>query len=256
MAQLAMLIDLSRCLGCQACVIACKAGRELLPGERWIEIREVVVGRFPDLRGAFVPRRCFHCAEAACVQVCPTGALYKQDGFTMVDFNRCSGCGYCVEVCPFNVPRIVDGRVSKCATCLDLMEAGQEPWCVQTCPAGALQCGPREEILAEARARAAALQERYPGAQVYGETQMGGLGVILVLTEPPEVLGLPPRPQPPPITTWKSGIQPLSLGAIFLSALTSGIAFFIARRRHLEEKNGAAASSDEAQATHHPDRKE
>ncbi len=256
MAQLAMLIDLSRCLGCQACVIACKAGRELLPGERWIEIREVVVGRFPDLRGAFVPHRCFHCAEAACVQVCPTGALYKRDGFTMVDFGRCSGCGYCAEVCPFHVPRIVDGRVSKCATCLDLIQAGQEPWCVQTCPAGALQCGPREEILAEAQARAVALRERYPNAQVYGETQMGGLGVILVLTEPPEVLGLPPRPQPLPITVWKGGIQPLSLGAIFLSALTSGIAFFIARRRHLEEKNGAFARSGKAQASHHPNRKE
>lgn len=243
MARLAMLIDLSRCLGCQACVIACKAGRELPPGERWIEIREVVVGRFPELRGAFVPHRCFHCAEAACVQVCPTRALYKKDGFTVVDFERCTGCGYCAEVCPFGVPRIVDGRVSKCASCLDLVQIGWEPWCVQTCPAGALQCGPREEILTEARTRVAALRDRYPNAQIYGETQMGGLGVILILTEPPEVLGLPPQPQMPPLALWKGGAQPLSLGVLVLSVITSGIAFFIARRRHLEE-NGARKGSE------------
>ncbi|HXF70168.1 MAG TPA: 4Fe-4S dicluster domain-containing protein [Thermoflexus sp.] len=253
MAQLAMLIDTSRCLGCQACVIACKAGRELLPGERWIEIREVVWGRFPELRGAFVPHRCLHCTDAACVAVCPTRALYKQDGFTLVDFERCSGCGYCVEVCPFGVPRIVDGRVSKCASCIDLVRSGREPWCVQTCPAGALQCGPREEILAEARARVAALRDRYPDAQIYGETQMGGLGAILILTAPPEVLGLPAQPKAPPLALWKGGVQPLSLGALALSLLTSGIAFFIARRRHLEERqtgagnNGSVSQPREAQ---------
>ncbi|WP_448601139.1 4Fe-4S dicluster domain-containing protein [Thermoflexus hugenholtzii] len=239
MTRLAMLIDLSRCLGCQACVIACKAGRELAPGERWVEIREVVWGRYPELHGAFVPHRCFHCAEAACVQVCPTGALYKRDGFTLVDFDRCSGCGYCVEVCPYKVPRLVDGRVSKCASCLDLVQRGEEPWCVRTCPAGALQCGTREEILAEARARVAALKDRYPEAQVYGETQMGGLGVIIVLPAPPETLGLPAQPQIPPLAIWKGGVQPLSLGALALSVLTSGIAFFIARRRHLEEKQNS-----------------
>lgn len=117
---------------------------------------------------------------------------------------------------------------------------GGEPWCVQTCPAGALRCGPREEILAEARARAAALRERYPNAQIYGDTQMGGLGVILVLTEPPEHLGLPPQPQSPPLTLWKGVAQPLSLGSIVLSALVSGLAFLIARRRHLEEKNNSS----------------
>ncbi len=244
MAQMAMLIDTSRCLGCQACVIACKAGRELLPGERWVEIREVVIGRFPELRGAFIPHRCFHCRNAPCVQVCPTGALYKQDGLTLVNFDRCSGCGYCVEVCPFGVPKIIDGRVSKCPSCIDLFQMGQEPWCLQTCPADVMVCGPREKLLAEARARVAALRERYPNAQIYGDTQMGGLAIFLILTEPPEVLGLPPQPQVPPLAIWKNGVQPLSLGALVLSVVTSGIAFFIARRRHLEEKNGAIRVSE------------
>jgi len=89
----------------------------------------------------------------------------------------------------------------------------------------------------------AALRDRYPNAQIYGETQMGGLGVILILTEPPEVLGLPPQPQMPPLALWKGGAQPLSLGVLVLSVITSGIAFFIARRRHLEE-NGARKGSE------------
>jgi formate dehydrogenase iron-sulfur subunit len=85
----------------------------------------------------------------------------------------------------------------------------------------------------------AALRDRYPEAQIYGETQMGGLGVIMVLPTPPETLGLPAQPQVPPLALWKGGAQPLSLGALALSVLTSGIAFFIARRRHLEEKRNS-----------------
>ncbi len=138
--------------------------------------------------------RCYHCTDAACVAVCPTGALYKEEGMTRLDRAKCSGCTYCVDACPFDVPVMVDDRSSKCDACNAVVKAGGTPWCVKTCPSNALMYGAREEILAEAHQRVAALQGRYPKARVYGETEAGGLGVIMVLPDDPEVLDLPAKP--------------------------------------------------------------
>jgi formate dehydrogenase iron-sulfur subunit len=242
MARMAILLDTDRCVGCEACVVACHAGRELAAGQMYSQVREVVFGRLPDLRGAFVHQRCFHCAEAACVAVCPTGALRKQDGLTAVDADLCSGCGYCVDACPYGVPRLVGGIVSKCTGCLDLVQEGKEPWCVQTCPSDALQIGPRDELLAEARRRVAALKGRHPDAQVYGEEQLGGLGLLLVLTEKPAVLGLLDNPTiPVELRLWQDAAQPATLGLTGAALAASGLAFIIARRAHRQELRERAA---------------
>ncbi len=257
MAPNAILLDLDRCVGCEACVVACKTGRELVDGQSHSQVREVVYGRLPDLRGAFVHQRCFHCADAACVAVCPTGALAKQDGLTAVAPELCSGCGYCVEACPFDVPHLVNGRVSKCTGCLDLAADGQAPWCVQTCPSHALEIGPRDEMLAEARRRAAALKARHPDAQVYGEGQLGGLGLLLVITEKPAVLGLLENPAvPPAIKLWQDVVQPASAGLTGIALAAGGLAFIIARRAHLKELREqaarASAGADSAAAADGP----
>lgn len=235
MAQ-AFLLDLGRCIGCQACVVSCKTGNELPEGTQYIRILEQVRGTFPDLAGGFDNHRCYHCADAACVSVCPTGALFKEEGLTRLNRDACSGCGYCVESCPYGVPEMVDGRSSKCDACAATTKAGGDPWCVTTCPSRALMYGDRDEILAEANARVAVMRERYPRAQVYGETQAGGLGVIMVVPDDPEVLDLPLRPDPPLVSrAWQKVVQP---GAIALTGATiaaAGVAAVIARRNHMAE---------------------
>ncbi len=236
MALNAYLLDLGRCVGCQACTVACKTGNELPAGIQYIEITERTQGTFPNLQGSIHHRRCMHCADAACVKVCPTGALYKEDGMTRLDRSRCSGCTYCVDACPFDVPQMVGGLSSKCDACLAATKAGGQPWCVKTCPSGALMYGERETILAEAKSRAAALRLRYPNARVYGETEAGGLGVIMVLPDEPEALGLPANPATPmTVRVWQETVQPLSLGLTGLSVLFTGLAAIIARRNHLRE---------------------
>jgi len=236
MADTAFLLDLGRCIGCQACVVACKTGNELGSGQQFIQLIEQTRGTFPDLEGGFKNHRCFHCIDAACVAVCPTGALFKEGAMTRLNRADCSGCGYCVESCPFGVPTIFEGLSSKCDGCSDTVRAGGEPWCVITCPSRALAWGERDDMIAMARDRASQLRKRYPRAQVYGETEAGGLGVLVVLPDDPDVLDLPVDPQAPAIArVWQSVVQPVAVGVSAATAVAAGIGAVIARRNHMSE---------------------
>lgn len=198
MTTYAFLLDIGRCIGCQGCVAACKTGNELPEGRRYIRITEQTRGIFPDLAGSFDNHRCYHCADAACVDVCPADAMYKEDGLTRLNRDECIRCRRCVKACPYGVPVMAeDRRSSKCDGCAALVKAGGTPWCVKTCPSHALLYGERDEILAEAHIRAEALKLRYPNAQVYGEYEFGGLGVIMVLPDSPETLEIPLDPDLP-----------------------------------------------------------
>lgn len=233
----AFSIDLDRCIGCQACVVACHAGNELGAGEAYIAVHDIVRGQSPDFWGSFAHQRCFHCAEAPCVGVCPTGTLSKWNGLTVVATEKCSACGYCTDACPFHVPHIYNNHVSKCRACLEAVQDGQLPWCAETCPSHAIRFGEREAILAEAKGRAAALQPRYPKAQVYGETQLGGLGLLMVLLDEPAAYGLPENPVIPAAqTVWQTAVQPASAGLSALAAGVMGLMFLFARRQHAREK--------------------
>ena len=136
-----------------------------------------------------------------------------------------------------------------------VVKAGGTPWCVKTCPSRALMYGERDEILAEARARVEGIKARYPKARVYGETEAGGLGVIMVLPDDPEVLDLPGNPSvPPTMALWQKIVQPASMGITGLSIAVTGIAAVIARRNHMQEvkqfhAQHVAAEEAAAQAT-------
>lgn len=147
MTRYAMAIDLKRCIGCQACVVACKAENEVPAGHYRLRMRETVVGEFPTLQGEFRLEQCFHCENAPCVQVCPTGATFQtEDGLVLVDSSKCTGCKACVTACPYNMRYVhPNGYVDKCTFCNHRLEQGQMPACVETCPTGARVFGDLDE---------------------------------------------------------------------------------------------------------------
>jgi formate dehydrogenase iron-sulfur subunit len=235
-ARYAFSIDLDRCIGCQACVVACRTGNEIPSGETFITVTDLLRKRENSLWGSFAHHRCFHCGAAPCVSVCPTGTLSKWNGITAVEAERCSGCGYCTDACPFKVPHVRDNQVEKCLGCLDQVKDGQTPWCVQTCPNQAIGFGERDAILAEAHTRVDGLRARYPDAQVYGESQLGGLGLILVLLDRPTVYGLPERPKTPAVLEAWQAVQPAATGLTAAAAVAMGLMFVVAWRRHVREQ--------------------
>jgi formate dehydrogenase iron-sulfur subunit len=164
---------------------------------------------------------CKHCTHAACLDVCPTGSLFRTEfGTVVVQEDICNGCGYCVPACPFGVldkrhiasdanvghkPDLAaglgkkeDGRVWKCTLCYDRLKGGHEPACAKACPTKSIQFGPLDELRERADARLAKLHaEDWNGAQLYGRDPgdgVGGFGAFFLLLDDPEVYGLPPDP--------------------------------------------------------------
>jgi len=144
---------------------------------------------------------CKHCTHAACLDVCPTGALFRTEfGTVVVQEDICNGCGYCVPACPYGVidQRPDDGRVWKCTLCYDRLGAGQEPACAKACPTDSIQFGDLDELRERADARLAQLQDAgVADARLYGEDPddgVGGTGAFFLLLDEPEVYGLPPDP--------------------------------------------------------------
>jgi formate dehydrogenase iron-sulfur subunit len=144
---------------------------------------------------------CKHCTHAACLEVCPTGALFRTEFDTVVvQEDVCNGCGYCIPACPFGVldPREGDGRAWKCTLCYDRLKDDKEPACAQACPTDSIQFGELDELRARADRRLRQLADAgAEGAQLYlADTQdgIGGAGAFFLLLDDPEVYGLPPDP--------------------------------------------------------------
>ena len=147
---------------------------------------------------------CKHCTESACLDVCPSGALFRTEfGTVVVQDDVCNGCGYCVPACPFGViaRREEDGQAHKCTLCYDRLSVGMEPPCAKACPTQSIQFGPLEELRERARLRVEDLHAAgQDTAQLYLDDPadgIGGGGAFFLLLDEPEVYGLPPDPRVP-----------------------------------------------------------
>ncbi|MER6130296.1 4Fe-4S dicluster domain-containing protein [Streptomyces sp. NPDC001795] len=154
-----------------------------------------------ELRWLMSSDVCKHCTHAACLDVCPTGSLFRTEfGTVVVQEDICNGCGYCVSACPYGVidQRRGDGRAWKCTLCYDRLGAGMEPACAKACPTDSIQFGPLDELRERAAGRVAQLHAAgVPEARLYGDSPddgVGGDGAFFLLLDEPEVYGLPPDP--------------------------------------------------------------
>ncbi|MGC4815809.1 4Fe-4S dicluster domain-containing protein, partial [Micromonospora sp. DT228] len=154
-----------------------------------------------DFRWLMMSDVCKHCTHAACLDVCPTGSLFRTEfGTVVVQEDICNGCGYCISACPYGVidQRKDDGRAWKCTLCYDRLGAGMTPACAQACPTESIQYGPLDELRQRAAERVETLRGRgVPEARLYGHDPndgVGGDGAFFLLLDEPEVYGLPPDP--------------------------------------------------------------
>jgi formate dehydrogenase iron-sulfur subunit len=174
---------------------------------------------------AFSRRACFHCESPSCLPVCPVGAISKlENGTVKLDSSKCTGCKYCTAACPFSVPKYREnfGVSNKCTLCDDRVAKGLQPACVKTCPAHAIFFGPRTEMLAAGKTRVAELKaEGFDRAELYGETQMGGMHSLFVAKYGFEAHGLIRDPKTPDIVTLMSIIKPLT--GLGVAAIVGGL---------------------------------
>jgi formate dehydrogenase iron-sulfur subunit len=221
--RMGFFTDTSVCIGCKACEVACKEWNSVpedgialtgmsydnsvgLSADTWrhvafIEQRKPVADGNDQFRWLMASDVCKHCTHAACLDVCPTGALFRTEfGTVVVQEDICNGCGYCVPACPYGVidRREDDGRAWKCTLCYDRLGAGMEPACAKACPTESIQFGPLDELRDRAAARVTQLQAAgVADARLYGEDPgdgVGGDGAFFLLLDEPEVYGLPPDP--------------------------------------------------------------
>jgi formate dehydrogenase iron-sulfur subunit len=239
--RMGFFTDTSVCIGCKACEVACKEWNHVpedglaltgmsydntvgLGADTWrhvafieqqrpLSVPEGGAGPGSDdgqgtgtaagggMRWLMASDVCKHCTHAACLDVCPTGALMRTEfGTVIVQEDVCNGCGYCIPACPYGVidQRKEDGRAWKCTLCYDRLGAGMEPACAKACPTDSIQFGPLDELRERAGRRVEQLHAAgEDSARLYGndpDDGVGGDGAFFLLLDEPEVYGLPPDP--------------------------------------------------------------
>ena len=220
--RMGFFTDTTLCIGCKACEVACKEWNQLpedgydftgmsydntqqLSGTTWRHV--AFVEQFDEAknqnRWLMESDVCKHCTHAGCLDVCPTGALFRSEfGTVVLQEDICNGCGYCVVACPFGV--ITERQdlhvMGKCTLCYDRLKVGEKPACAKACPTESIQFGAVDELRERAEKRLENVQNRFDGARLYlndPNDGVGGGGSMFLLLDEPSKYGLPPNPLVP-----------------------------------------------------------
>jgi len=250
-----ILVDVTRCVGCEKCVAACVkkngfdprkadadrySAREGLSGNRLLTILKVADRRYAR-------KGCMHCNDPSCVAACLVGALTRtESGAVVYDAGKCIGCRYCMLACPFHVPRYEWDKtlpyVRKCDMCLDRAGAGEKPACVEACDKNALVFGPRDELLRMAHEKINAGGATYID-RVWGESEFGGTSVMYISDVDLSALGwpAPATASAPELALPIVQATPFVGGGVALGLI--GLNWVIRRRMKLAEAKTAKTAS-------------
>lgn len=154
--QVGFYFDQTRCIGCSACVVACKDWHDIPAGPtQWMRIEYNETGKFPDVFVSYRINPCFHCEDPVCIPVCPAEAIIKtDDGIVLVDSDKCLGnikCDIkCLKACPYNSPQFgpeEGAKMTKCNYCIDRFLDNKLPICVEACRTRAIDAGKLDDLI-------------------------------------------------------------------------------------------------------------
>jgi len=252
----AILTDVTKCIGCLKCVVACKRTNKLeldvpriwqkndgLSAENWTSIL-AKPGKH------YVRKQCRHCLEPACASVCPVGALHKtKEGAVVYDSDKCLGCRYCMMACPYGIPRYDWDQqvpyVRKCIMCYDRIKTGGQPACTEACPEKATIFGDRDELLAEAHRR---IKEN-PGLyidHVWGEHEVGGTSVLYISDIDLGFLSYQSKPGAKPLPqTTALAMKAVPAAFVGMGGVMYGLNWIIRRRMELHKPDAKNEETDD-----------
>lgn len=246
--SVAILTDVTRCIGCLECVAACKKQNHLgldvprtwqnndgLSAQNWTSILQKPG---PDGAPTYIRKQCRHCLEPACASACPVGALHKTpEGPVMYDNDKCLGCRYCMMACPYGIPRYDWDQqvpyVRKCIMCYDNVKAGDQPACTKACPKEATIFGTREELLAEAHRRIKANPGLYID-HVWGEHEVGGTSVLYISDISLDFLCYQPNLKTSLPSTTSTAMKAVPFAFVGMGGVMLGLNWIIKRRQKLQ----------------------
>jgi formate dehydrogenase iron-sulfur subunit len=244
--EVAKLIDVSKCIGCKACQVACEEWNDLrddigfndgvytnpadLSARTWTLMRftEYENPQTNNLEWLIRKDGCMHCSDPGCLKACPSPGAIVQYANGIVDFieENCIGCAYCIKGCPFNIPRLSkeDHKAYKCTLCSDRVAVGQAPACAKACPTGAIMFGTKAAMIDQASERVEDLKSRgFDQAGLYDPPGVGGTHVMYVLhhnDKPSLYAGLPDKPRISPLVQfWKGSFKMFGLAMIAFATI-------------------------------------
>lgn len=242
-----LLYDSTRCIGCKACVTACREANGLPPSKtdglhdvqaELDATTKSVIKLWKDEKtsaSAFMKQQCMHCVDPACVSVCMLGALKKgPQGVVTYNKDLCIGCRYCQVACPFDVPKFEWGsatpKIVKCELCPERRAQGKQPACTEVCPREAVIYGKREDLLKEAHRRIEAKPASYQ-PRVYGEEELGGTQMLYLSAVPFAKLGLPEKGKRSNASISQTLQHGIYQGFLAPAVLYAGLAAVVVRNR-------------------------